>query len=109
MNSAGADQDMAAATLEEQAIVIYGKPGCCLCDDAKPLVTALAVEFGLPVHVINVLDDATLALAYRYRVPVVHYRGVVLDEGRVTATTLRDGLQRVCAQRSPDHRHASVR
>ncbi|HEV7213719.1 MAG TPA: glutaredoxin family protein [Chloroflexota bacterium] len=107
MNSAG--QDTAAVPLEEQAIVIYGKPGCCLCDDAKPLVLALAAEFGLAVQVCNILDDAALLRAYRYRIPVVCHRGAVLDEGRVTAAALRGGLQRVRAAASADQIRAAVR
>jgi len=89
--------------------VIYGKPGCCLCDDAKPLVSALAAEFGLQVSTANILDDAQLTAAYRFRIPVVCYQGVVLDEGRITAATLRASLQRVMAQGTPDRCHAPSR
>lgn len=109
MNSAHTDQDYAASPLEDHAIVIYGKPGCCLCDDAKPLVMALALEFGLAVEVSNILDDVTLLRTYRYRIPVVQYQGVVLDEGRVTAAALRGGLQRLRAGGSPDQHHAAAR
>ena len=109
MNRASADPASRSDRRDEQPIVLHGKPGCCLCDDAKPLVTALAEEFGLAVQVSNILDDATLLRDYRYRIPVVCYQGVVLDEGRVTAATLRDGLRRARAPGSPDQRHAAVR
>lgn len=109
MSGESAAPHTGTAMLDQQAIILYGKPGCCLCDDAKPLVMALAEEFGLAVEVRNILDEATLLRAYRYRIPVVCFRGAVLDEGRVTAATLRDGLRRVHAQRSPGQQRAAVR
>jgi hypothetical protein len=109
MSPARAAQDTARSPLDDRAIMLYGKPGCCLCDDAKPLVMALAEEFGLAVEVSNILDDATLLRAYRYRIPVVCYQGVVLDEGRVSVATVRDGLQRIRAKGSSDQHRAAVR
>ena len=106
MNSAATGEERPAADAADHGIVIYGKPGCCLCDDAKPLVGALAAEFGLRVRAANILDDAQLTAAYRFRIPVVAYQGVVLDEGRVTAVALRANLQHVMAQGTLDRRHA---
>jgi hypothetical protein len=81
--------------LERVGIVLYGKPSCCLCDDAKPLVTAIGAEYGLPVYQTSILDNQQFYAAYRYRIPVIRYAGVVLDEGRVTAAALRSALQRL--------------
>jgi hypothetical protein len=89
--------------------VIYGKPGCCLCDEAKPLVQALGTEYGLPVHIVNILDDARLYAAYRYRIPVVRFSGFPLDEGRVSEATLRAGLQRAPAAIPAVAHHVPIR
>ena len=103
MNTTASTIERSAADPLEREIVIYSKPGCCLCDDAKPLVAALAAEFGLQVHTANILDDAHLTATYRYRIPVVAYQDIVLDEGRITTNVMRKVLQNVLAQ------HASVR
>lgn len=77
------------------AIVIYGKPGCCLCDEAKPLVEELAKAYDIEVRLVDITAYPHLYNAYRYRIPVVVFDNVVLDEGRVTAATLQDALQRL--------------
>lgn len=81
-----------ASDLEYTAVVIYSKPGCHLCDEAKPLVQRLAAQFQLPVAVVNILEDEHLTAAYRFRIPVVRYAGTLLDEGRVTDAALRRTL-----------------
>jgi thiol-disulfide isomerase/thioredoxin len=98
-----------ASDLERAGIVLYGKPGCCLCDDAKPLVTAIGAEYGLPVYQIDILDNQQLYAAYRYRIPVVRYAGVVLDEGRVTEAALRAALRRLPLPVPTATRHAPGR
>lgn len=98
MSTTMAGPDDPYSDLEHSGLVLYSKPGCCLCDDAKPLLAALGAAYGLPVHSINILDDAQLYAAYRYRIPVVRYQGALLDEGRVTEAALRTGLQRLRAQ-----------
>ena len=75
------------------SVTLYGKPGCCLCDDAKPLVQAAAAAHGLVVQVVSILQDASLMKEYRWRIPVVVYRGQVLDEGRVSADRLVAALR----------------
>jgi predicted nucleotidyltransferase len=105
MSSSASSGERPATDPSDRDIVIYGKAGCCLCDDAKPLVGALAAEYGLQMKAANILDDAQLTAAYRFRIPVVTFRGVVLDEGRVTASAVRTALQRVLAQARPVHRH----
>lgn len=88
------------ATPEEwSAIVLYGKPGCHLCDEAKPLVARVAAECNLPIQVVNILDNPELCSSYRYRIPVVRHAGEVLDEGRVTVARLRARAAQVAPRR----------
>jgi len=98
-----------ASDLERAGIVLYGKPGCCLCDDAKPLVTAIGAEYGLRVYQIDILDNQQFYAAYRYRIPVVRYAGIVLDEGRVTEAALRAALRRLPLPVPTATRHATGR
>ena len=74
------------------SLVLFSKPGCCLCDDVKPLLETLAAEYGLAVQVNNILDDRRWYDTYRYRIPVVSYRDMVLAEGRVDVAAVRTRL-----------------
>jgi thiol-disulfide isomerase/thioredoxin len=91
--------DGPATEAERSAIVICGKPGCHLCDEAKPLVARLAAEYGLPVQTVNITDDDRLYAAYRFRIPVIRHAGVILDEGRVTEAALRSALRQLRGRR----------
>lgn len=80
-------------------LVLYGKPGCCLCDEADGPVRRVAAEFGLALEGVSILDDADLFARYRYRIPVITWRGRELDEGRVSEGRLRAVLAGLLAER----------
>lgn len=80
-----------------EGIVLYAKPGCCLCDEAKLLVQRLAAAHGLSVRVVSILQDSTLFEQFRYRIPVVAYGGQILDEGQVREEQLRRAFRRARA------------
>ncbi|MFB3052149.1 MAG: glutaredoxin family protein [Acidimicrobiia bacterium] len=58
------------------------RPGCHLCDDARPLVEWAAMKVGVVIDEIDVDDDDTLLSLYGMRIPVVLGPGdEVLAEG----------------------------
>ncbi|MFM1965669.1 MAG: hypothetical protein RL134_1394 [Actinomycetota bacterium] len=73
-------------------MVLVGKPGCHLCDDARVIVVAVCEETGTPWTEVSILDDPTLADLYAEQIPVVLVDGVVHDFWRVDATRLRAAL-----------------
>jgi hypothetical protein len=89
-----------AADGQPNGLVLYSKPGCCLCEDVRPFLETLAGEHGLALLIRNILDDGQWYDAYRYRIPVVCYQDVVLGEGRVDLAALRTRLQRILRQGS---------
>ncbi|MDP2710862.1 MAG: glutaredoxin family protein [Solirubrobacteraceae bacterium] len=48
-------------------VVLYGKPGCHLCDDAR----AVLERVGAPFREIDITTDDDLHAAYLERIPVV--------------------------------------
>ncbi len=52
-------------------IVLYGKPGCHLCDDAR----AVLQRVGAPFAEIDITSDDVLHAAYLERIPVVALDG----------------------------------
>jgi glutaredoxin len=73
------------------ALVLYSRPGCHLCDDARDVL----LEVGEPFEEIDIDGDDALLRAYLERIPVVVLDGVELFEYFVEAAALRRYLDRV--------------
>lgn len=59
-------------------VVLIGKPGCHLCDQARPIVAQLCSQFGLEFQELSIADDPVLADKWFELIPVV-----LLDGQRV--------------------------
>jgi glutaredoxin len=73
-------------------IVIYGKPGCHRCDDAR----AVLVRVGAPFEELDITTDVALHSSYLERIPVVAVDGVehfeyFVDEGALRALLSKVG------------------
>ena len=53
-------------------IIIYSRPGCHLCDEAKAVIQ----NAGYAVEEINIESDEELLRKYKYDIPVVMIDGV---------------------------------
>eukprot|EP00850_Spirogloea_muscicola_P016914 SM000141S00858 [mRNA] locus=s141:125668:126760:+ [translate_table: standard] len=74
--AAEAEGSSAAAQLraDPRRLIIYSRPGCCLCDGLKEKVDACRQSGGLADLVLEVRDITTRAdweEAYRYEIPVM--------------------------------------
>ena len=56
-------------------VTLYGKPGCCLCDEARAEVDALRARHGFALEEVDVSLDPRLARDYGERIPVVAVDG----------------------------------
>ncbi len=72
-------------------VVLYGRPGCHLCDDARAVLVRArkAAPFALVER--NIEDDDALFRAYLERIPVVEIDGVeafefFVDESELAPT-----------------------
>ena len=52
-------------------LVLYGKPGCHLCDDARVVLESV----GAPYAEVDITSDDALHAAYLERIPVVALDG----------------------------------
>ncbi len=64
-----------------ETIILYSKPGCCLCDQAREYLEDLASERELELREIDIRRDPDLFERYRYRIPVIAVDGVERLEG----------------------------
>jgi len=56
-------------------VTLYGKPGCCLCDDARAELAAVRAERPFELTEVDVSVDPALWHAYGERIPVVEIDG----------------------------------
>ena len=72
-------------------LVLYGRPGCHLCDDAR----AVLQRIGHPFDEVDITLDPVLFARYGERIPVLELDGEILFELGVDERALRDRLARV--------------
>ena len=72
-------------------LLLYGRPECHLCDDAR----AVLERVGAPFEEIDITTDDALHAAYLERIPVVALDGEELFEFFVDEAALRETLGRV--------------
>jgi glutaredoxin len=73
-------------------VTLYGKAGCCLCDEAKEVLAAVREERPFELDEVDVSLDPALNRVYGERIPVVAVDGEDLFEYHVDAAELRQRL-----------------
>lgn len=73
-------------------VVLYGKPGCHLCDDARAVIETVCDEYGVAYAEVDITTSADLMAAFGEQIPVTFVDGKQHDFWRVDATRLRRAL-----------------
>lgn len=66
-------------------VIVYSRPGCHLCDEAKDLLRSAGVGF----DEVNIESDEELLRKYQYDIPVVTFNDVEEFRHRVDEKKLR--------------------
>jgi hypothetical protein len=61
---------------EQHEVVLYGRPGCHLCDDARVVIRRVAAVHPFALRERNIEESDELLLTYLERIPVVSIDGV---------------------------------
>ncbi|MGI8438900.1 MAG: glutaredoxin family protein [Thermoleophilaceae bacterium] len=69
-------------------VTIYGKPGCCLCDEARGVLERVRASQPFSLEEVDITLDPVLERRYRERIPVVLVDGVEAFEYHVEASEL---------------------
>lgn len=64
-------------------VLIYSKPGCHLCDDARSVVEAVCAELGETFDEVDISTDQALMREYGEQIPVTFVDGKQHDYWRV--------------------------
>jgi glutaredoxin len=76
-------------------IVLYGRPGCCLCDDAREVLERVRARHPFGLQERDIERDDALLLAYLERIPVITIDGEEAFELFVDEAELIGRLDRV--------------
>ena len=69
-------------------VVLYARPGCHLCDDARVVIEAARAEVAFVFEEVDIESDDALVRDYGLRIPVVAVDGDELFEISVNRTSL---------------------
>ena len=74
-------------------VIIYSRPGCHLCDEAKRAIEAANCPAEYTLQEINIESDQKLLNLYRYDIPVITINGVEAFRHRLTSEAFRERLR----------------
>lgn len=74
-------------------VLLYGRSGCHLCDDARAVVAAVTAELGTGFDEVDVDTDPDLVRRYGDEVPVVCVDGRQVGFWRIDPARLRAALR----------------
>lgn len=75
-------------------VLLYSKPGCHLCDDARAVIARVCASVGTAYEEIDILGDPDLVKRYGEQIPVTFVDGAQHDFWRVDEQRLRAALSR---------------
>ena len=70
-------------------VIIYSRPGCHLCDEAKAAITSAGCDDQFTLEEINIESDDELLRKYKYDIPVITIDGLETFIHRVTTQEFR--------------------
>ena len=78
-----------------RTVILYSRPGCCLCDDAREILERVRRRRPFDLQDRDIENDDALLLAYLERIPVVTIDGVEAFELFVDETELERRIDMV--------------
>jgi glutaredoxin len=73
-------------------VVLYSRPGCCLCDDARAILVRVRDRHPFRFEERDIDDDESLLRTYLERIPVVTIDGVEVFQFFVDEAELSERL-----------------
>ena len=73
-------------------VIIYSRPGCHLCDDAKAAILSAGCSDQFVLEEINIESSDELLNKYKYDIPVITIDGVESFIHRVSSREFREKI-----------------
>ena len=78
-------------------VIIYSRPGCHLCDEAKAAIMSAGCDDQIVLQEINIESDEELLNKYKYDIPVITIDGIESFIHRVDPKEFRTRIIRMNA------------
>ena len=75
-------------------VLLYAKPGCHLCEDAREVIARVCADLGTAYDEVDITTDPDLVRRYGEQIPVTFVDGAQHDFWRVDEVRLRAALAR---------------
>ena len=76
-------------------VIVYSRPGCHLCDDAKAAILGAGCEDQFVLEEINIESDEELLRKYKYDIPVIMIDGAEVFIHRVDPSEFRTRIKQI--------------
>jgi hypothetical protein len=76
------------------SVLMYSRPGCGLCDEAREVILAERAQTAFDFEEVDISGLDALELEYGIRIPVVLVDGQVLSEVRLDPTVFARAVRR---------------
>jgi len=73
-------------------VIVYSRPGCHLCDEAKESIRAAGCEGAFTFEEVNIETSRELLLKYQFDIPVVTINNLEAFRHRVDAARFKELL-----------------
>jgi glutaredoxin len=73
-------------------VILYTRPGCHLCDDAKQAMQAAGCDKEYTLQEINIESDRELLRRYQFDIPVITIDGVEAFKHRLSSKAFREAI-----------------
>jgi hypothetical protein len=79
--------------LSKPHVIVYSRPGCHLCEEAKSVIQRVGMTADLILEEVSIEGDLGLLEKYRFDIPVILINGVEAFRHRVDEASLREVLK----------------
>ncbi|OCS91653.1 glutaredoxin family protein [Caryophanon latum] len=73
-------------------LLLYTRPNCPLCDDAKQLLHLLQDDFSFTWQEVNIEENDALHEQFCIMIPVIVHNGDILQQGNVDYIELEEAI-----------------
>jgi glutaredoxin len=82
-------------SMSKAHVIIYSRPGCHLCDEAKAAILSAGCDDQIVLEEINIESSDELLKKYRYDIPVIAINGIESFIHRVDRDEFRTRITRI--------------
>ena len=79
--------------LPKRQVILYTRPGCHLCEEAKQEMRAASCANEYTLQEINIESDPELLKRYQYDIPVIFVDGVEAFRHKLTSDEFRNRIR----------------